>query len=260
MKMSNNLPRDFVEFYNKLQGNKEPAFYPVANLQCITVNLSTARNNERLEIQGDFIYVDIQSVGEATIGFNNPSQQKIPICPGMNIAGFPIDGVYISHAAQAGFLLNIWYGYGCNFSQNYPYSQTSNSIEFHDTGYDASTPIKTCFNLDYATNVSTQFFSPVINLKGVIFWEIQASHISVPGSNLVIQVASSVPSNIASGVLEQAKESLAFQGATLALSNSFFIVELKRPIRINPNQSVYITSDTNSIAGSGKSHAVYTFL
>jgi hypothetical protein len=256
--MSNKTPNIFTAFNDALQGNKRPTDYPVSHFQNITLDLSVAHRNARLEIQGDFIYVDPDSIGIAQIGFNNPQLTKIDAYPGFSLHGFPIKDVYITNIAQPGGLLSIWYGYGCLIALNNLYSQTNKSTEFHDTGINLSNTIRgSAVGIGFVANTPLQLTSP--NPTGQLIYELQICHNVLDiNSNFALQFGVSAPPDLFTDVLGlQDSKTLAFQAATTALSSYTIITRLKRPFRLGGGLTIYGTSTVTSIAGSGSYSIIF---
>src|SRR5207245_11308728 len=75
------------------------------------IRLDNALVEQPFRLQGDFLYADNNSTGVATIKLNNTSEDPIPMLSQASVEGIPFRDVFVSAAAQAGLVLNLWYGY-----------------------------------------------------------------------------------------------------------------------------------------------------
>lgn len=88
----------------------------VVDYRKITIDLSTARDDERLPIQGSFLYLDKESSGLVYIKHNAARNAAMPMGANMGIYDVPFEEVYVANAAQAGASINLWYGFDARIS------------------------------------------------------------------------------------------------------------------------------------------------
>ncbi len=81
-------------------------------LQTVTIDLSNARQQERLKITGTFIWAvkASQSGSNLTIQFNEQAGQGIEFSEGLSIGGQPFGQLFLTNTPQAGQSLTLVYG------------------------------------------------------------------------------------------------------------------------------------------------------
>lgn len=90
-----------------------PQFGIDANaVRIITVDLSTARSGERLDITGTFLYAIVASskTVSVSLAFQDQHQDPIPFSEGQFISGIAFSQIYLTNAAQSGGYIKLMYG------------------------------------------------------------------------------------------------------------------------------------------------------
>lgn len=110
-----NAGRRYHEMVDPLTADKRNRIIPALNLRLKIIRLDNALIEQEIKVAGDFFYFDINSTGVGTIKLNNTSEFPIPAVALSGLENVPYDGLYFSCAAQAGLVLNLWYGYNAQF-------------------------------------------------------------------------------------------------------------------------------------------------
>lgn len=99
-------------FDAKNSGDKTGMLYPSANMNKKIIPLDAAQPILELPVDGDFLYVDIESTGKIYIQINDMAMPPLPFQANMALRGFVYKKLILSWPAQAGLVVNLWYGYG----------------------------------------------------------------------------------------------------------------------------------------------------
>lgn len=107
------MARSMWEEFERINfGDKRNVPPNFGNMQREVLDLSIARNVQEFRVHGDFLYADSDSTGVAYVQINGPTMPPFPFRASTGIHGFPYRTLSITNAAQAGLILNLWYGYG----------------------------------------------------------------------------------------------------------------------------------------------------
>jgi hypothetical protein len=82
----------------------------------LVLDLGTARAGELVNIQGDFLYLDQDSTGKIYVQLNSDRaiEPAMPLTSNAGLQRVPFESIYITHAAQPGDTVNLWYGWDAN--------------------------------------------------------------------------------------------------------------------------------------------------
>jgi hypothetical protein len=117
--------RTYRDQVDPTTADKRDRVIPASNLRRLPLDLSVAREQVPFKLRGDFLFADRRSTGMVDVRLNNTSEDPMPFAALDELADVPIEDVIITHAAQPGLVLNLWYGYRARFRAN---SQTITSI------------------------------------------------------------------------------------------------------------------------------------
>jgi len=81
----------------------------------LVIALDAAFVDKEYQAQGDFVYADADSTGEGVLSLNSPNEDKFPIRALAGVERVPYKNFYLTSDAQAGKILNLWYGTGARF-------------------------------------------------------------------------------------------------------------------------------------------------
>lgn len=112
---SENAGRRYHELVDPLTADKRGRIIPAYGVRLYVLDLTTARAAVPLGLKGDVWFCDYNSTGVATIQNNNTSEGAMPALALAGLGNMPFDDLFITHAAQAGLVLNLWVGYGADF-------------------------------------------------------------------------------------------------------------------------------------------------
>lgn len=107
--------RYFRDQLDPIEADKRGIVIPRSSLRRLRFTLDAARNEVEFRTEGDMLYADSDSTGTITIRLNNESEDPWPIKAQGGVQNIPIRSILVTHAAQAGKVLNLWYGYRARF-------------------------------------------------------------------------------------------------------------------------------------------------
>lgn len=107
--------RTYREQTDPITSDKRDRIIPASSLRKKVLALDVARNAEHLVLHGDFLFADRNSTGQVDVQLNSTSEDAWPLTAQDGVRDIPIRDVFITHAAQAGKVLNLWYGYRARF-------------------------------------------------------------------------------------------------------------------------------------------------
>jgi hypothetical protein len=91
--------------------DKRARVIPRSGLRRLVVKLDLALVEQEFTVRGDFLYADSDSTGKVTVKLNNTSEDPMPFTSQARVRNYPMEKIYVSCAAQAGLVVNLWYGY-----------------------------------------------------------------------------------------------------------------------------------------------------
>lgn len=211
--------RDQVDPIN---ADKRDRVIPRSNLRRLVVALDTAMVEQPYRVRGDFIYIDNNSTGTGTLKLNNTSEDPFPVLAQAGLVDMPFQDIFLSSSAQAGKVLNLWYGYRARFlspSQNIAtigsitnavtvagtlgnLAQVAvggvNSLQVSPRGYVYGTSFRATTAL--AANTATQIFSPASNVNGAILWSVTYESCNATSNPAIsILAKTSAPASLTDG-------------------------------------------------------------
>lgn len=98
-----------------ITSDKRDRVIPNANVRRLQLLLDNARNEVEFKCEGDFLFADTDSTGSIKVRLNSTAEDQFPIQAQGGVIEIPMRNIYITHAAQAGKILNLWYGYRARF-------------------------------------------------------------------------------------------------------------------------------------------------
>jgi hypothetical protein len=109
------LLRYFREQLEPITADKRGIVIPRSSLRRLRLPLDAARNEVPFKCEGDMLYADSDSTGVITVRLNSESEDPWPIKAQGGVQNIPMREILVTHAAQAGKVLNLWYGYRARF-------------------------------------------------------------------------------------------------------------------------------------------------
>lgn len=106
------------DYYAQTDGSrsdKTQRVHDAVAIRRLQLKLDNATGDQRYLLRGDFLHADSDSTGKVTIKLNNPTEDPIPFGAKATLEGLPIKEVFISWTAQAGLIVNLWFGYHARF-------------------------------------------------------------------------------------------------------------------------------------------------
>ncbi|HYS76894.1 MAG TPA: hypothetical protein VEM38_12445 [Burkholderiales bacterium] len=88
---------------------------PRSALRRQQIKLDNALNAQPFRLRGDVIFLDRNSTGVIQVQLNNTSEDLFPMAAGDGIEALPFEDFFVTSAAQAGLVVNLWYGYSARF-------------------------------------------------------------------------------------------------------------------------------------------------
>lgn len=275
MESSSQTYRDQTDPINE---DKRGRVIPASSLRPLRLALDNARVEVPFSVRGDFLFVDRASTGAVMVKLNNSGEGAMPFQALDELADIPIDEVLITHAAQPGLVLNLWYGYRARFRAN---SQTITSIgsitnavvvqgangtiavptlalgslpvSVRDVGFAYGASVQSI--LATAALTPIVLVAPGVNVNGMIVWE--ASHYvrtGTPGAKGSILAKASAPATVVDGdVIVGMHASMEIAAGVGAWAG-----QLRRPVFIAAGKGLYQIADTLDTVKLV--NAVYTLL
>lgn len=113
--LENLVLRYFRDQLDPIEADKRGIVVPRSSLRRLRLKLDAARNEVEFKVEGDMLYADSDSNGTITIRLNSEAEDPWPIKAQGGVQNVPIKSVLVTHAAQSGKVLNLWYGYRARF-------------------------------------------------------------------------------------------------------------------------------------------------
>jgi hypothetical protein len=107
--------RTYHDQVDPITADKRSRVIPRSNLRRKQILLDVALNAQVFRIEGDFVFFDSNTTGVGTVQLNNTSEDPWPALALSGIIDMPFQDLFITSAAQAGKVLNLWYGYRARF-------------------------------------------------------------------------------------------------------------------------------------------------
>lgn len=98
-----------------IEADKRGRIIPQMSVRLLLLDLTAARNEVQFKLEGDFLFADPDSTGRVYVRLNNSAADQWPIVAQGGIQDIPINDVFITHAAQVGSVMRLWYGYRARF-------------------------------------------------------------------------------------------------------------------------------------------------
>jgi hypothetical protein len=115
----------YHEQADPVSADKRDRVILASTLRLRVIKLDSARVDEPMRVPGDFLFADRNSTGLITLKLNSTGEGPMPFAAMDSVHGLPINDIHVTNAAQAGLVLNLWFGYRARFTAN---SQTITSI------------------------------------------------------------------------------------------------------------------------------------
>jgi len=222
--MAESYDRTYHEQVDPITADKRDRVIPRSNIRRLVVPLDVAGNEVPYRLRGDFLYADNNTSGVVTCKLNNTSEDPFPLLAQAGLAEMPFEDIYLTWSAQAGKVLNLFYGYKARFaspSQNIATIGTiTNPVSV--TGSSGNPLLQTSINSGIASAgnspliardigfiygatyqaVSTlvsgntdQVFAPGTNVNGAIIWAATGVSVVAAAANasLSLHAGTSVP-------------------------------------------------------------------
>lgn len=220
--------RDYQDQVRDIYSDKRGRIVPHAFLRRLVLLLDVARNEVEFKTSGDFIFADRNSTGVATIKLNNSSEDPMPFAAFDNVEGVPIDRILVSHAAQAGLVLNLWYGYHGRFRAN---SNSLSSILSTVNVADVAMLPGTSFSSNAALVAGTplNILAAVSNAAGLRVHDAGGMANNGTGiTSIVVLAKATAPASVVDGDLIAVPTG----GAALGAGNAYSYCRMLKPRRV----------------------------
>jgi hypothetical protein len=213
--------RYFSELLEPITADKRGIVIPRSSLRRLRLLLDDARNEVPFKCEGDMLYADSDSTGLITVRLNSESEDPWPIKAQGGVQNVPIREILVTHAAQAGKFLNLWYGYRARFvapSQDIAtIGSITNTVTIQNAGVNYGASFTSTVALLADTN--EQIIAPAANLNGVKFVSAWSFSQWAAGMQQFVMLAkSSAPASVSDGaLLGLAQTWVTFAGAFQAM-------------------------------------------
>lgn len=94
-----------------ITADKRDRVIPASNLRKLVLALDNARDNAHYVVHGDFLFADRDSTGSISVRLNSTGEDAWPLTAQDGVEDVPLKEIFVSNDAQAGKVLNLWYGY-----------------------------------------------------------------------------------------------------------------------------------------------------
>lgn len=244
------------EFFLELFGNKRDVLFPEGNMLHEVIDLSVANTLIRKDFAGDFIYASRNTTGVVDVQINSLAMPKFPFGQNTTISGFPYKTLYLSWEAQAGLVMDLWYGYGAKvIPPNQDIASILNTVNIMDAGNSYGV----AFNSNAALTAGTplNILSAGSNTGGARVSSAFSYGIGNTGVNQAPQIAlmakATAPANVNDGDVLCFNDKYALSsGVVLITTNT-----LPNPLRIGSGMRLDWISDASI---SGTKTVLYTLL
>ena len=109
------MDRQFVDQTEAITADKRGRVLPATTMRRKVLALDVARANEHLVLPGDFLFADRNSTGTVEVRLNSTGEDPWPLTAQDGVRDVPMRDVFITHAAQPGLIVNLWYGFRARF-------------------------------------------------------------------------------------------------------------------------------------------------
>ncbi len=231
-----------------IEADKRGRVVPVSNIRVLELALDVARNMVPFDTKGDFLFVGPDSTGTINVQLNNDAECSFQLQAQGGLRDMPMKRIIVTHAAQAGRVCRLYYGYRARFDAPSQAIATIGSItatvNTREQGLIYASAFKS--NTNMAANTSENAFAPGSNVAGANVWRagMWSFNSAGPAQGAIIGHTAAPNSNVVGDVLAVNDGGFAFTG-TFA-----FMAKVERPIFLAIGKGTYfnaVTAETSCL-------------